>query len=401
MVSVPMYLPLMAEASDISAGSDVFFGAVSLYLQQKAPGLRVVTRSLQRLLDSAPVLKIAAKRAGTVRAGGLGSMTLSMLEGRDDVIRAEAGKMIEWLRKLGKIDLVHFSNALILGLAPMLKKELGAGIVCHLQDEHQWVDALEGEYVGKCWRAMSERAGAVEALIAVSRFYADYMALRMKIDPADIRVVYPGVDVSGYPVASPGKGQPVIGYLSRLTESLGLSSLIEAFLMLKKDSRYAGLKLKISGGGTSEDRGFVDSLLSRCSLSGCDQDVEVLDDFDARTRKRFFESLALLCVPCREPEAIGGQVVEALASGVPVVHPDIGGAPELIKAAGGGKIVASSESAVLAEGIGCCLEDREWLGRAGRNARRYAENELDVSVSAAKIAEVYSAAKQKGVNQDV
>lgn len=80
VIKVPMYLPLFENEEQLG-DVPVFYGAVSIYLKQMFPIFRKAPAWLDRLLNSKPMLKLAASQAGSTRAKGLEEMTISMLEG--------------------------------------------------------------------------------------------------------------------------------------------------------------------------------------------------------------------------------------------------------------------------------------------------------------------------------
>ncbi len=94
----------------------------------------------------------------------------------------------------------------------------------------------------------------------------------------------------------------------------------------------------------------------------------------------------MFSVPARYSEAFGLYVIEALASGVPVVQPRHAAFPELIEATGGGLLCEAESVRSLADSIEelLCDPDRaEALAKAGREAvvksfsvERLAENML-------------------------
>jgi glycosyltransferase involved in cell wall biosynthesis len=76
-------------------------------------------------------------------------------------------------------------------------------------------------------------------------------------------------------------------------------------------------------------------------------------------------------VPTTYREPKGLYILEALANGVPVVQPEHGSFPELVKATGGGLLVRPDDPADLARGLERLLHDpahRETLGRQGKEA---------------------------------
>lgn len=79
--AVPLYLPPDGTTIEPGLDKNVFFGAISMYLREKVPFLRNMPVFMDKLFDSAPMLKMAARRAGTTRTEGLEEMTLNMIRG--------------------------------------------------------------------------------------------------------------------------------------------------------------------------------------------------------------------------------------------------------------------------------------------------------------------------------
>jgi glycosyltransferase involved in cell wall biosynthesis len=371
VVMVPMYLPLFTDEGRDADEVPIFFGGVNAYLQQKWGLFRQTPRWVDKWFDSRWVLKQAAKRAGSTRASGLGAMTLSMLRGEEGNQAKELEHLATWLDQEAKPDVVHLSNALLLGLARRVKEATGAAIVCSLQDEAPWIDGMDDPYDRLCWDAIRERGAEVDAFVSVSHFYAELMTRKLGVGSERIRVVHIGVDVDGYPQAPLAFDPPTIGYLARMSESSGLGALVEAFARLKGDPRHADLKLCITGGKTADDDGFLQSIRQRLAAGNLAADVEFVPDFDRTRRVEFLSSLSVLSVPETEQTAFGLYVLEALASGVPVVQPRLGAFPELVEATGGGVLYAPGDETGLAEALESLLVDPERareLGRRGRAA---------------------------------
>ena len=70
------------ETGESGLDKNVFFGAISMFIREKVPGFRNMPGFFDKLLDSPPMLKMAARRAGTTRTTGLEEMTLNMIKGR-------------------------------------------------------------------------------------------------------------------------------------------------------------------------------------------------------------------------------------------------------------------------------------------------------------------------------
>ena len=79
------------------------------------------------------------------------------------------------------------------------------------------------------------------------------------------------------------------------------------------------------------------------------------------------------------PEAFGLYLVEALASGVPVVQPDASSFPEIIEATGGGVVVPENDPSALAATWARLLADPEELRAMGERGRDEAAKRYSVA----------------------
>jgi glycosyltransferase involved in cell wall biosynthesis len=371
VVMLPLYLPLLSDAGDLAAGAPVFFGGINVYLQQRFEVFRKTPRWFDRLLDAKWMLRRAARREGTVSAAKLGPMTLSMLEGPQGNQSKELDRLVAWARGQQRPDVIHISNALLLGLVGELKRALEVPIVCSLQDEDTWLDAMEPPYSRRCWEAMAERASDVDAFVAVSEWYADQMTERLGVPRDQIAVVPLAVDLDGVEPGPLPFDPPVIGYLSRMSESQGLGLLVDAFIELKQDPRLRDLRLKATGGMVGPDKAFVAGLRRKLKRHGMQGDAEFVPDFGQPERREFLRSISVLSVPTVRGQAFGGFILEALAFGVPVVQPSAGAFPELVKDTGGGILYDLKEENGLTKALMTLLldpADSRELGRRGREA---------------------------------
>lgn len=366
---VPLYLPI--ESEDPQLDAPIFFGGINVYLQQKSSLFRKTPRWLDKLFDAPFLLRMAGKRSGMTQASELGDMTLSMLLGEKGNQSKEVDRVTKWLKESGKPDLVQFSNALLLGMAHQIKEELNVPLLCLLQDEDIWLDAMPDPLREKLWDTMSQRASEVDAFISVSEYYKQQMVQRLSIPPEKIHVVYTGIQTEKYKQSLLPYDPPVIGYLERQCKEKGLDVLAKAFIILKKDNRFKNIKLRVAGGMTPGDEPFVNGVKRYLTKAGVIGDVEFLPNLEVRERIEFLSSLTVLSVPAEHKEAFGVYVIEALASGVPVVQPNHGAFTELMNIIKGGIIYEPNEPSILAKEMGSLLQNPERareLGNIGKKA---------------------------------
>jgi glycosyltransferase involved in cell wall biosynthesis len=299
-------------------------------------------------------------------ARDLGDLTLSMLLGEQGRQAKELEKVVEWLSLPGnRPDVVSLSNVLLIGLARRIKETLNVPVVCTLQGEAGFLDALPEP--GRCWQALRERAADVARFVAVSHYYRDVMRQRMGLSPEQIEVVHNGIHLEGYGPAPTGLANPPsIGFLARMHPDKGLETLVEAFLLLKARNRLPGVRLRIAGMQTAGDAVYVARLRERLHAAGYEACVEFLPNLDRPAKQAFLRTLTVLSVPATYGESFGLYLLEALASGVPVVQPAHGAFPELIEATGGGILCEPDDPRALAEALEGALADSSRLAAMGR-----------------------------------
>jgi glycosyltransferase involved in cell wall biosynthesis len=368
---VPLYLPLVTEGPDPAAGTPIFFGGINVYLQQKSALFRRTPRWIDRLLDSPRLLRWAARRAAMTKAVDLGRPTISMLRGEEGRQRKELERLIAWLSAEGRPDVICLSNGLLAGLVRRLKADLGAPVVCLLQDEDGFLDALPDPYRNEAWRTVRQRTAEADALVAGSRYYADVMRRRLDVPAGRVQTVRLGIDPAGFEPAAAPPGPPVIGFLGQLSRGRGLDTAAEAFLALRSAGRWPGLKLRAAGGLGPDDGPFVDALRRRLAEAGASADAEIGPALDRAGRQRFLQEVSLVTVPARQAEAFGLFVLETMAAGVPLVLSRRGAYPELAEVPGAGAIVEPDDPAALARALEKILaapDEARAMGRRGRQA---------------------------------
>lgn len=391
-ITLPLYMPLSSNGFAPNPETPVFYGAISLYVAQNFRLFRRMPQWMRKALNSPPMMRIAAKMSGSTRAAGLEEMTLSMLRGKEGFQAYELNELINFLKHHQKPDVVHLSNALLLGLAKSIREELQIPVVCTLQDEDVWVDVMDEPYRTQVWDLMSERAHDVSAFVTVSQFFADKIKQRMRIPEGKLHVVYLGVDPSKYSVQSPNLVTPTIGFLSRSNKGNGFEILVDALIKLKENPRFSNARLKVTGGRTGDDMKFIKKQLEKLQGKGFRNDIEFVEDFSTESLGNFFNGLTLLSVPVLKGEAFGLYQLESLASGIPIVQPAVGAFPEVVNASGGGLIFEPNTPEALATKLEEIISDHDQLMQLSVNGRKSIEEKFSSSVMVEKMVGVYKLA---------
>jgi glycosyltransferase involved in cell wall biosynthesis len=149
--------------------------------------------------------------------------------------------------------------------------------------------------------------------------------------------VYNGIDVNEY-TFHPRAGE-YLAFLGRISEEKGVEEAIEV-------SRLAGMPLKIAAKVDPRDREYYEGrilpLLKRSPL------VEFIGEVDQREKDVFLGKALALIFPIRWPEPFGLVMVEAMATGTPVIAGRFGSVPEVVDDGVTGFVCDSNEEMALA-----------------------------------------------------
>ncbi len=216
----------------------------------------------------------------------------------------------------------------------------------------------------------------VNHYVAVSRDLADYLAGPIGVAPARIAQIYNGVDTARFApppqarTAIPGcpfTGSDLwlVGTVGRMQQVKDQVTLAEAFA--RACGRHpAGDRLRLVMVGDGPLRARVDSVLAsaglrdRAWLPGERSDVpDVLRGLDCFV----LPSLA---------EGVSNTILEAMATGLPVVATRVGGNPELIDHEVTGRLVPAADSEAMASAILGYLDDPDVARQHARAARQAA-----------------------------
>jgi glycosyltransferase involved in cell wall biosynthesis len=385
---IPTYTPIRTDEIDVSQ-KRIFFGGINVYLQQKTALFRHTPWFLDRLFDARGLLNWVSRFAVKTRAEELGDLTISMLKGEHGYQKKEIAKLVHWLAREVKPDIINISNVLLSGMVHELKDRLGVPIVATLQGDDIFLEALPEHFRGEAIALIREHCRHMAGFIATSRYYADFMAGYLDIPRDKIHVVYPGLNLKGHGLPGPERIAPfTIGYFARICPEKGLHHLAEAFVQLKEASPSLECRLRMSGWLGENNAAYLEDIKKRLSDRGHSDQFEHVESPDHAGKVRFFQEIDVLSVPTVYREPKGLYVLEALANGVPVVQPRHGSFPELIEMTGGGLLVNPEDPADLARALLQLAENHEHrrnLGKKGKaivherfHAAKMAEETLKV-----------------------
>ena len=180
------------------------------------------------------------------------------------------------------------------------------------------------------------------------------------------KVIALGIDTKAVTTLSRDKaGDPYVLVLSRLHPKKSLDVLIDAFLAVVQESKFARWRLVIAGDGPAD---YVETLKRRAA--GSDR-VTFTGWLDGEKKDAVLSCASLLALPSHQ-ENFGLCVMEALSHSVPVLlSPHVNLAEEIVLANAGWIATVSKEAleARLAEALG----DQEELARRGRAGKQLSQ----------------------------
>lgn len=395
----PTYTPMRTDEAGVSI-DHVFFGAINVYLQHKLALFRHTPRFVDRLLNRPKLLEWVSQLGSSTDARLLGSLTLSMLQGEHGRQRKELEKLVAWLKDDFRPDLVHLSFVMFLGFAHRLREELRVPVVCSLQGDDIFLEELEEPYRGQAYALIRAKQHEIAAFLAPCHAYANAMATLLGLERSKIHVARLGIRAqdfadsqAGNAHAETGERPFVIGYLARLCREKGLHQLIDAFHLLTQDLGPERLRLRIAGYLGERDRAYVAGLREKVQDWGLAERVDWVGEVDRQGKVEFLRGLDAFSMPTVYREPKGLSVLEAMASGVPVVQPRHGAFPEMLEATGGGLLVEPGSPPALAAALRQLHDDPELGRRLGTQGRAAVHRDFTAETEAEGVLAVYQLAR--------
>lgn len=388
---LPLYTPTLTDEQNVSEDR-VFFGGISVYLEQHSALFRHTPRILDRVWDSEFALKAASRRSIAVDPESLGDLTVSMLRGLEGHQRKEFFKLIEWLAHREAPDIVNLPNALLISLAAPIRQALNRPVCITLQGEDLFLENLPEPMRSQSLDLIRSSISSVDAFIAVSSFYADSMSEYFSIPREKVYTVPLGINLEGHGVtASNGDHERFnVGYFARIAPEKGFHLLADAYVRLRKSGELTDARLEVAGYLASEYRDYLKDAESRIKEAGLESEYRYHGVLDREDKIKFLKSLDVFSMPTTYPEPKGLSAIEALANGVPIVQPRWGAFPELVEKTGGGVLFEPNDVESLAKAILELWKNHEMARDLGRHGAEAIKREYGASEMARNALEVYS-----------
>lgn len=290
-------------------------------------------------------------------------------------------KAYRYIKKLNlkEYDLAHaFFGIPCGGIAWAFRKNLPYIVSLRGSDVPGFNNRFSFQYVflkpiiKKVWRD----SGAV---IANSKGLKE-LALKTE-EYVDIGIIFNGITIDQFfPKVDSQNEHFTVLTVARLIERKRIEDLIKAVSLLVKDN-ITNIKVKIIGDGNM--RGQLESLAQNLNVS---EYIEFLGYIPHEKLPSYYSSSDLFVLPSKN-EGMSNTILEAMASGLPIITTNTGGTQELIS--GNGILVGAENPKSIKEALNKYFDNHELLREHGQKSREIAEN-----MSWGKVAQDYYKAYQ-------
>ena len=216
---------------------------------------------------------------------------------------------------------------------------------------------------------------------------ADYLSVPRN----RIHVVPHGLNLAGHSPRPPRPADqpPTIGYFARICADKGLHNLIAAVELLLDDSSLPPFQVRAAGYLGQSDRHYLETIQRRVAGWKSPERFEYVGEVTRAEKIAFLHSVDCMSLPTVYRESKGLSVLEALANAVPVVLPNHGSFPEIIRTTGGGMLFAADHPEALAEALRqVLLNPADWAER-GRRGREVIQREFNAGLMARRHQALY------------
>lgn len=386
---LPVYTPTLTDEPNVS-NDHVALGGISAYLEQYVPIFRKTPRWLDRIWDSKTVLNLATRRSISTNPEMLGEMTVSVLKGENGFQRKEIDKLIEWLSVQDTPDVINLPYSLLLGMAGPLKRALNVPILCTLQGEDLFLDNLQEPYRSESLQLIRDQIEYVDAFLAVSQYYSDFMAGYLSIPREKICVVPLGINPQGFDLRESNRSGPfTVGFFARLAPEKGLHVLADAYRIIRESGELPEARLEAAGYIAPDAKPYLDGIQKRLREAGLDGEFHYRGVLDRADKIAFLRKLDVMSVPATYDEPKGVSLLEAMACGVPLVQPRRGSFTEIVENTGGGLLVQPDDPRSLADGILKIVREKRLAEELSANGFRGVREQYSAVNMADRVLEAY------------
>lgn len=232
------------------------------------------------------------------------------------------------------------------------------------------------------WRRALVRLAMAPADRVVAVWTAGERALRAALGGAKVRLVDNGVRVEDFTPGEQARDVPRVLYVGLLTPRKGLLDLVEASRILT--GRGVAHELCLLGG--TPDEGPAAEVPVRAAATGV---ARLLGTRPREEMAAAYADADVFCLPSWW-EAMPLSVLEAMASGLPVVATDVGDVSRAVVHGETGLVVPPRRSEALADALEPLLRDAQLRRRMGAAGRARVSELFSSAATARTISSVFA-----------
>lgn len=289
-----------------------------------------------------------------------------------------------------KFDIVHTHTAKAGALGRIAARLAGVSFIIHSPHGHNFYGYF-GPFISKVTVILERAISHFTTKIIVStKLEKEDMVAFNVAKPEKIVVINSGVELENYrDVVIDGqelrdqlkldKYKPIVGMIGRLEPVKGPQYLIEAAKLVIED--FPEVTFLIAGEGSLRNELEMQcknaNILDKIVFTGWTEDVpEILS------------TLHILVLPSLN-EAVGRILIEAGASGIPVVASNVGGVPQIVNNNQTGLLVPPKDPYIMAQAIISLLKDKEKRKKMGQAAQKWIDSKFSAHTMFEQISNLY------------
>jgi len=230
----------------------------------------------------------------------------------------------------------------------------------------------------------------VDCIVANSQPAADFAIEQEQADPELFRVIHNGVSIEDF---TPDIESAFTRARYKIPNDKLVVGIVANFTPVKDYSLFAEIARELLS--KREDVHFV-TVGAGPEVKDIWRKLKEIHAVDNFTRIEVIDgiknmySMFDVFVLCSKMEGFPNAVIEAMAAGLPVVVPVVGGITEMVENHVTGRLIDSREPKVFAEAIASLLDDPETSALLAGNARAFVRDHLSVEQMAAAFKELYN-----------
>lgn len=214
--------------------------------------------------------------------------------------------------------------------------------------------------------------------ITVTSEFMKNMFIESGINNKNIEVIPNFVDVDKYEELEPRIGKYAL-YIGDLVEEKGVMDLVKAFSGIEEG------KLYIAGNGPLKPK--IKNYIVRKQLQ---DKIKIVGNLDEEVLIKLLKDCRFLVYPTLKYESCPSEIAEALVMGKPIIAPEVGGIPELIRNGKNGLLYEYNDIIGLTDAMINLFEDVELVKVLGRNSKEIAKEAFSKSIYYKKLLGIYN-----------